>query len=247
MRARIDGETVVHRRVPEARRAARPVRAAQDRDRRRPARAAAKASSAASPTRSRPRCSSPTASPRSRSSTPTASEAETLTFSQHLACPVCGTSYDEPAPRNFSFNSPYGACETCDGLGTTFEVDPELRHPRPRAVDQRRCDRPVAQRPHAVLHAHARVGRRASTTSTSTRRGRSSPPSSRRSSCTASNGKLTVKYKNRYGRTRQYSTEYEGVIPWIKRRHEGAESDWSREQYEGYMREVPCRPAAARG
>src|SRR5690606_27993642 len=56
---------------------------------------------------------------------------ETLTFSQHLACPVCGTSYDEPAPRNFSFNSPYGACETCDGLGTTFEVDPELVVPDP--------------------------------------------------------------------------------------------------------------------
>src|SRR5690606_12547209 len=58
----------------------------------------------------------------------TADEAdnETLTFSQHLACPVCGISYDEPAPRNFSFNSPYGACDTCDGLGTTFEVDPEL-------------------------------------------------------------------------------------------------------------------------
>ncbi|MDQ3469001.1 MAG: excinuclease ABC subunit UvrA, partial [Actinomycetota bacterium] len=53
-------------------------------------------------------------------------------------------------------------------------------------------------------------------------------------------GKMTVKYKNRYGRARQYSTEYEGVIPWIKRRHEGAESDWSREQFEGYMREVPC-------
>ncbi|QRN81997.1 MAG: excinuclease ABC subunit A, partial [Nocardiopsis sp. BM-2018] len=53
-------------------------------------------------------------------------------------------------------------------------------------------------------------------------------------------GKLTVKYRNRYGRTRTYTTEYEGVIPWIKRRHESAESDWSREQYEGYMREVPC-------
>ncbi|MGE5211559.1 MAG: excinuclease ABC subunit UvrA, partial [Acidobacteriota bacterium] len=56
---------------------------------------------------------------------------ETLTFSQHLACPVCGTSYDEPAPRNFSFNSPYGACAACDGLGTTFEVDPELIIPDP--------------------------------------------------------------------------------------------------------------------
>ena len=59
------------------------------------------------------------------------SETETLMFSQHLACPTCGRSYDEPAPRNFSFNSPYGACEACDGLGTTFEVDPELIIPDP--------------------------------------------------------------------------------------------------------------------
>ncbi len=54
-----------------------------------------------------------------------------MTFSQHLSCPTCGRSYDEPAPRNFSFNSPYGACETCDGLGTTFEIDPELVIPDP--------------------------------------------------------------------------------------------------------------------
>ena len=53
-------------------------------------------------------------------------QSETLTFSQHLACAHCGVSFDELAPRNFSFNSPYGACEHCDGLGTRFEVDPEL-------------------------------------------------------------------------------------------------------------------------
>ena len=51
---------------------------------------------------------------------------ESLTFSQHLACPKCGIRFDELAPRNFSFNSPYGACATCDGLGTRVEVDPEL-------------------------------------------------------------------------------------------------------------------------
>src|SRR5829696_6469183 len=51
---------------------------------------------------------------------------ETLTFSQHLACPNGHGSFDELAPRNFSFNSPYGACESCDGLGTRFEVDPEM-------------------------------------------------------------------------------------------------------------------------
>src|SRR4030081_1402113 len=58
-------------------------------------------------------------------------DGETLTFSQHLACAHCGLSFDELAPRNFSFNSPYGACERCDGLGTRFEVDPELVVPDP--------------------------------------------------------------------------------------------------------------------
>src|SRR5690606_17972554 len=58
-------------------------------------------------------------------------ENETITFSEHLACPQCATSYEEPAPRNFSFNSPYGACEKCDGLGTTFEIDPERVVPDP--------------------------------------------------------------------------------------------------------------------
>src|SRR5213075_2865466 len=53
-------------------------------------------------------------------------DVETLTFSEHMACTHCGLSFDELAPRNFSFNSPYGACERCDGLGTRFEVDPEL-------------------------------------------------------------------------------------------------------------------------
>ena len=50
-----------------------------------------------------------------------------------------------------------------------------------------------------------------------------------------------VKYKNRYGRSREYSTSYEGVVPWIKRRHESAEGDYSREQFESYMREAPCK------
>ncbi len=53
-------------------------------------------------------------------------QSETLTFSEHLACTHCGLSFEELAPRNFSFNSPYGACDTCDGLGTRFQVDPEL-------------------------------------------------------------------------------------------------------------------------
>ena len=166
-------------------------------------------------------------------------DSEILTFSQHLACPVCGTSYDEPAPRNFSFNSPYGACEACDGLGTQFEVDPELLIPDPDVA----------------LSAGAIAPWRTANTQYFTRMLEAVANEydidldAPYGTLTAKqqkvilhgvDGNLKVKYKNRYGRTREYSTAYEGVIPWIKRRHEGAESDWTREQYEGYMRLVPC-------
>ena len=167
------------------------------------------------------------------------SDSETLTFSQHLACPKCGTSYDEPAPRNFSFNSPYGACETCDGLGTTFEVDPELVIPDP---DQ-------------SINGGAIAPWRTSNTQYFTRMleavaevygldldapYRTLTAKQQKVVLHGVEGNLKVKYRNRYGRTREYTTAYEGVIPWLNRRRQGAESDWSREQYEGYMREVPC-------
>ncbi len=167
-------------------------------------------------------------------------ESDTLTFSQHLACPVCQTSYEEPAPRNFSFNSPYGACETCDGLGTTFEVDPELVVPDPELSI---ADGAIAP----WRSAHTQYFQRMLESVADTQGISLDAPweelSAKQQSVilTGATGKLTVKYKNRYGRNRQYATEYEGVIPWIKRRHEGAESEWSREQFEGYMREVPCR------
>ncbi len=166
-------------------------------------------------------------------------QSEILTFSQHLVCPSCGTSYDELAPRNFSFNSPYGACPSCDGLGTTFEVDPELVVPDP---DQSINGGALAPWRSAHTQYFARMLEAVADAyeidldapyGTLTAK-------QRKVILHGVDGNLQVKYKNRYGRVRQYSTAYEGVIPWIKRRHEGAESDWSREQYEGYMREVPC-------
>jgi excinuclease ABC subunit A len=164
---------------------------------------------------------------------------ETLTFSQHLVCPTCGTSYEELAPRNFSFNSPYGACETCDGLGTTFEVDPELVVPD---HDQSINDGAIA--PWRSAHTQY-FTRMLEAVAQAWEIDLDAPYGSlddaqRHVILHGVDGNLKVKYKNRYGRVRQYDTAYEGVIPWIKRRHEGAESDWSREQYEGYMREVPC-------
>ncbi|MEM8746963.1 MAG: excinuclease ABC subunit UvrA, partial [Actinomycetota bacterium] len=164
---------------------------------------------------------------------------ESLTFSQHLACPKCHRSFEEPAPRSFSFNSPYGACVTCDGLGTTFEVDPELIVPDP---DVSISDGAIAP----WKSAHTQYFNRLLEAVANVNDIDLDAPfgeltaKQKRVILHGVKGKLTVRYKNRYGRSRQYSTEYEGVIPWLKRRHESSDSDWSREQYEGYMRLVPC-------
>ncbi len=167
------------------------------------------------------------------------SDAEILTFSQHLVCTVCGTSFDEPAPRNFSFNSPYGACEKCDGLGTRYEVDPELVIP----------DQDLSLGDGAIApwrSAHTQYFQRmiesvAEAFEIDVKAPWSTLDADQRAVVLEGlEGNVTVKYRNRYGRTRQYSTAFEGVLPWIRRRHTEAESDWSREQYETYMREVPC-------
>jgi excinuclease ABC subunit A len=165
---------------------------------------------------------------------------ETLTFSEHLACTHCGVSFEELAPRNFSFNSPYGACERCDGLGTRYEVDPEL------VVND--DDLSIAEGAIApwsgfrsqyfdrVLVAIAdEFGFSVDTPWRKLRK------RDKQAVLYGSGTKqVQVSYRNRYGRRRSYSTRFEGVIPWLERRHSEAESDRTREQIEGYMREVPC-------
>ncbi|MBS1848496.1 MAG: excinuclease ABC subunit UvrA [Actinobacteria bacterium] len=164
---------------------------------------------------------------------------ETLTFSQHLACPTCGRSYDELAPRNFSFNSPYGACASCDGLGTRFEVDPDLVIADPSlsvadgvlapwAGGHMRYFSNLLQ---AVCEQHG-IDPDAPWSTLK--------PKHRKLLLHGHDGKVEVSYKNRYGRTRRYSATYEGVIPWIQRRYAEAESDAQREHMQTYLREVPC-------
>jgi excinuclease ABC subunit A len=167
------------------------------------------------------------------------SDGEMLTFSQHLACPKCGASFDEPAPRSFSFNSPYGACENCDGLGTKFEVDPDLVVPN---TDMSISEGAIAP----WRSAHTQYFTRLLESVAEKYKIPLDKPFAKlteKQRGVVLNGVeegLVVKYRNRYGRQRTFNTHYEGVIPWIKRRHEGAESDWAREQYESFMREVPC-------
>ncbi|HEV3226858.1 MAG TPA: excinuclease ABC subunit UvrA, partial [Acidimicrobiales bacterium] len=155
-------------------------------------------------------------------------------------CPTCGRSYEELAPRNFSFNSPYGACETCDGLGTTYEVDPDLIVPNP---DLSIAEGAIAPWAAGRSQYYSRLVESAAEENII-------PTDKAWSKLTAKQKKLilfgsgervSVKFRNRYGRVRSYSATYEGAVPWLQRRHTESESDAVREQIEGYMREVPCR------
>ncbi|MGE3620149.1 MAG: excinuclease ABC subunit UvrA [Acidimicrobiia bacterium] len=171
-------------------------------------------------------------------------EEETMTFSQHLACPNGHGSFDELAPRNFSFNSPYGACTACDGLGTRFEVDPELVVPNPDASLSEGALAPWAGGRsqyfgRLVESVAAQIGADPATPwSRLTRKQQQALLHG------TGVGKVEVRYRNRYGRVRTYTAAFEGAIPWLQRRHSDAESDAQREQVEGYMREVPCPTCA---
>ena len=165
--------------------------------------------------------------------------AEVLNFSQQLVCPKCSTSYEELAPRNFSFNTPYGACDKCLGLGTTFEVDSELVVPDPDLSISEGAIAPW--RSAHTMYFTRMLEAVAEEEGIDTEKPWAKLTAKQQKIIMNGLGdNVIVKYRNRYGRVREYSTTFEGVIPWLKRRHESAESDYQREQYESYMREKPC-------
>ncbi|HEY5171534.1 MAG TPA: excinuclease ABC subunit UvrA [Acidimicrobiia bacterium] len=167
-------------------------------------------------------------------------EPEILTFSEHLACTHCGLSFEELAPRNFSFNSPYGACEECDGLGTRFQVDPELViSDDDLSIDEGAIKPWSGFRGEYFKRVLIAVGEEYGF-DTATPWKKLKAAAKKVILYGASGKQVTVRYKNRYGRQRSYSTKYEGVIPWVERRHTESESDRVREVIEGYMRLVPC-------
>jgi excinuclease ABC subunit A len=161
-------------------------------------------------------------------------------YSEHLACLYDDLSFDELEPRSFSFNSPWGACPDCTGLGTKLEVDPELIVP-----DESKSLADGAIAPWSgghisdyferLIQALAEtLGFRMDTPWTKL------PARAKQALLRGYDLQVHVRYKNRYGRERSYYTTFEGVIPWVERRHAEAESDSSREKFAGYMREVPC-------
>jgi excinuclease ABC subunit A len=162
------------------------------------------------------------------------------TFSEHLACLYDNLSFEELEPRSFSFNSPYGACTQCHGLGTKMEVDPELVVPDPAKSLAESAISPWSSA-HISEYFSRLVDALADELDFSVEAPFAELPArAQRALLQGHPTKVHVRYQNRYGRERSYYSAFEGAIPYIKRRHAEAESDTSRERLEGFMREVPC-------
>ena len=162
------------------------------------------------------------------------------TFSEHLACLYDDLSFEALEPRSFSFNSPYGACPECTGLGTRKEVDPELIVSDPERTLREGAISPwgTGQTADYFLRLLTALGDAIGfTIDTPWER---LPARAQKAILYGHDSQVHVRYKNRYGRERAYYASYEGVVPFLERRHAETDSDFSREKYEGYMREVPC-------
>ena len=161
-------------------------------------------------------------------------------YSEHLACLYDDLSFEELEPRSFSFNSPWGACPDCTGLGTRMEVDPELVVGDP--------DLSLAEGAVGVWsggHVNDYFVRLMDALGSSLGFSVNTPwaklsAAAKKALLYGYGDQVHVRYKNRYGRERSYYTNFEGAIPYISRRHAEAESDSSRERFAGYMRQVPC-------
>ena len=161
-------------------------------------------------------------------------------FSEKMACPNGhALQLDELEPRAFSFNSPFGACPACDGLGTKLEVDEMLVIPDEDAP-LNKAIAPWTSSPNARYFDKL---------ITALSKELDIDPKTPWSELTKAEQKavlkghptpISVSYKNRYGRQRRYHAPFEGVMPFLKRKLDQTDSDWSKDRYRSYMREVAC-------
>ena len=161
-------------------------------------------------------------------------------FSEHLACAKDSLSFEELEPRSFSFNSPFGACPECTGLGTRREVDPELVVPNPSATLNEGAIAPWAGGMVSDYFRRLLESLCEELEIDMDTPWEKLPAKARKAILHGHEAEVHVKYRNRYGRTRSYTTGFEGALAYVARRHSETESDSARERFEGFMREVPC-------
>ena len=161
------------------------------------------------------------------------------TYSEHLACHDCNLSFEELEPRSFSFNSPFGACPECSGIGTKLEVDNDLIIPDDSISINEGAIAPWSggQSSDYFLRLLEALAKDVSFSLDTPWKKIS--VKARDAIINGYEYEIKMKYKGRYG-TKNYTTGFEGVVPFIHRRHSETDSDYSRDKYEAYMRETPC-------
>ncbi len=160
-------------------------------------------------------------------------------FSEHMACHDCELSFEEMEPRSFSFNSPFGACPECTGIGTRLEVDEELVIPDDSISIYEGAIAPWSGGQSSDYFERLLEALAKDITFSLDVPWKKISAKSRDAILHGYEYEIKMKYKGRYG-TKNYTTGFEGVIPFIHRRHSETDSDYSREKYEAYMRETPC-------
>jgi excinuclease ABC subunit A len=165
---------------------------------------------------------------------------ESILFSEHLACSYCSISFDQLEPRSFSFNSPFGACPECSGLGVQMIVDEQLVINDSDLSISEGVITPWATGMMADFYQKVLFALCEEYGIDFHAPWRNLPAKFRRLVMQGTGEELTVRYKNRQGKARSFNTVFEGVVPYLQRRHLEAESDSSRDRFAGYMRESPC-------
>ena len=159
------------------------------------------------------------------------------TFSEHMACHDCELSFGELEPRSFSFNSPFGACPECTGLGIKLEVDHVLIIPDDSLSISEGA---IAPWVNSEYFDRLLEGLAKELKFSLDKPWKSLSQKAKSAIVDGWDYEVHVKYKNRYGRERAYTTGFEGVAPFIVRRHAESEGEYGRDKYEAYMRETPC-------
>ncbi|MBV7363653.1 excinuclease ABC subunit UvrA [Actinomycetaceae bacterium TAE3-ERU4] len=161
-------------------------------------------------------------------------------FSEKRACPnEHELALDEIEPRTFSFNAPYGACPECTGIGVKLEVDPELVVPD---VGKSLSEGAVAPWGSANKYHQRLLAALAKEMNFSL----DTPwmkltKEVQEAILYGKDFEVHVKFRNRWGRQREYTSGFEGAVRYVERKREETESSWSRERLDSYMREVPCQ------
>ena len=158
-------------------------------------------------------------------------DGEELLFSEHFACVHCGISLGEIAPRTFSFNSPHGACPACSGLGVKLEIDPEMVIPNRELPIAQGAIRPWQFSSWYSYQLESLAQRHGFSLRTPVK----DLDEEHFNLILYGDGSEPYRYRNRFGRVREYYNDFEGVIPRMERLYRDTESEQSRADIERYM------------